>query len=103
MRPLPEALARNAQRLFWDVDVASIDLDQHADFVMGRVLSHGDQDAVVCLQRELGDDALRAFVARAPHRLDARSRRFFEVVLNVSESTCTPRPFRKRNAQLFRH
>jgi hypothetical protein len=85
------------------VDVKSIDLNRHADFVLGRVLSLGDAEAVHCLRREFGDDALRDFVARAPHRLDARSRRFFEVVLNVSESTCKQAPFRKRKEQLFRH
>ncbi len=85
------------------MDVANIDLNRHADFVLGRVLSLGDAEAVHCLRREFGDEALRDFVARAPHRLDERSRRFFEVVLNVGESTCSPAPFRKRREQLFRH
>ena len=103
MRRLPEVLRRNAARLFWDVDVGGIDLNRHADFVLGRVLSLGDAEAVLCLRREFGDEALQDFVARASHRLDARSRRFFEVVLNVSESTCNSTAFRKRSEQLFRH
>ncbi len=77
MRRLPEILRRNAARLFWDVDVGGIDLNRHADFVLGRVLSLGDAEAVHCLRREFGDEALRDFVARASHRLDARAPAFF--------------------------
>ncbi len=43
-------------RLFWDVEFTSLNWDRHRDFIIQRVLSHGDLNALHWL-RALVDDA----------------------------------------------
>ena len=103
VRHLPEIIASHASGLFWDVEPESLDLEMHEDFVLGRVLSLGSFEDLTALREEIGDDRIRQFVERAPHRLDRRSRRFFEVVLGArSEEACTTKPFRRTSESLFR-
>jgi hypothetical protein len=91
--------------MFWDVDVQALDPERHEDFIFGRVLSEGTVEAVRALRDEVGDGALRAFLLRAPHRLDRRTRRFLEVVLSdeaiEEEASCTKTPFRRSSDALF--
>lgn len=101
MRRIPEAVVSAASRLFWDVDVAELHPERHEDFIFGRVLTEGDWLTVRALRAEVGDDALRAFLQRAPHRLDARTRRFLETVLPPSKEPCTKAPFRRTSDALF--
>ena len=98
----PEVLA-GAGRLFWDVDPGSLDPRLHQDFILGRVLSEGTEPMVRSLRLAIGDEALRDFLLRAPHRLDKRTRRFLEVVLDgsVAGKPCTPTPFRRSSDALF--
>jgi hypothetical protein len=103
MRRIPQVVKDAGARLFWDVDPASLDPEDHEDFILGRVLSEGDWESVRALRAEVGDAGLRAFLERAPHRLDARTRRFLEVVLPASEEPCTATPFRRSSGGLFSH
>jgi hypothetical protein len=102
---LPEAIFQAGRRLFWDVDVGRLDPVRHEDFIFGRVLSEGTEEMVRALRAEVGDSALRAFLERAPHRLDRRTRRFLEVVLSDAatqeQTTCTKTPFRRNSDALF--
>jgi hypothetical protein len=101
MRAIPSAVLQAARRLFWDVDVAALDPELHEDFILGRVLSEGDWTIVHALREEVGDQALRAFVDRAPHRLDKRTRRFLDVVLPANSDPCTTPHFRRNSDGLF--
>jgi hypothetical protein len=80
--------ATELARLFWDVDPTAIDPGCHEDFVLARLLCEGDWGVVRRIRELLGDAALGAFVRRAGHRLDRRTRRFFEVVLALEPSPC---------------
>lgn len=101
MKRLPDIVLEHAPRLFWDVELASIDPVLHEDFILGRVLDHGTWDDVRALRTALGDAALRSFVARAPHRLDRRSLAFYRVVLGLEPSACATTSFRRNSAPLF--
>lgn len=105
MQRIPEAILQAGNRLFWDVDVSRLDPEQHEDFIFGRVLSDGTTEMVRALRGEVGDGALRAFLRRAPHRLDRRTRRFLEVVLAGAgieeDAQCTKTPFRRNSDALF--
>jgi hypothetical protein len=98
---LPEAVQNEFQRLFWDIEPKGLDTQLHMDFILGRVLSFGSERAVKAIVEEVSLEALREFVLRAPHRLDRRSRRFFEVVFSVQESTCTTKPSRPVISPLY--
>jgi hypothetical protein len=102
VKEIPDAVLSESPRLFWDVDTRALDPEAHEDFILGRVLTEGSWEAIGALRAEVGDDALRTFVIRAPHRLTARARRFFEVVLSIPEGTCTQKRFRPSSEQLFR-
>jgi len=105
MDRIPDCIARAGDRLFWDVDPTTLDPQKHEDFILGRVLSEGTLEMVQAVRAVVGDDGLRDFVKRAPHRLDRRSLRFFQVVLGLSAadqgSPCTMTPFRRRSDALF--
>jgi hypothetical protein len=101
MRRIPDAILKAAPRLFWDVNVETLDPERHEHFILGRVLSEGDWETVSALRAEVGEHALRAFLDSAPHRLDRRTRRFLEVVLPPSKEPCTKAPFRRSSDALF--
>jgi hypothetical protein len=101
MRALPPEVASQASRLFWDVDLPAIDLVQHEDFIIARVLVEGDWSSVRALRREIGDEGLAAFCLRAGHRLDKRTQRFFEVVLGLEPGTCKKTSWRSGSESLF--
>lgn len=105
MRRIPQVILQSGNRMFWDVDVNVLDPSRHEDFILGRVLSEGTLEMVRALRDEVGDTVLCAFLRRAPHRLDRRTRRFLEVVLSdvVAEAPepCTKTPFRRNSDALF--
>ena len=88
MHSLPPEVADRADRLFWDVDLSSLDPEQHEDFIVARVLMEGDWTTVRALRRVLGDVRLAQLVQRAGRRLDRRTRRFFETVLEIPAEPC---------------
>jgi hypothetical protein len=100
---IPDEVIKEAPHLFWDVDPATLDPAKHEDFILGRVLSKGSWAALRAIRLTVGDQKLREFVQRAPHRLDLRSRRFLEVALSIDETPCTTTPFRRSNERLFSH
>lgn len=101
MRRIPQVILDAGSRLFWDVDVKTLDAERHEAFILGRILSEGDWTVVRALRAEVGDEALRAFLDAAPHRLDERTRRFLEVVLPPSKEPCTTTHFRRSSGALF--
>jgi len=44
--PLTKQLVQSIDRLLWDVDPETLDLERHEDFVIGRILTEGDLEAV---------------------------------------------------------
>jgi hypothetical protein len=102
MRELPQTIRSKLPKLFWDVDVAQLDPELHEDFMLGRLLNEGDWEVVQALRSALGDEGLAAFVRRAGRRLDRRTRRFLEVVLEIPPEPCTTTSSTQRSAPLFR-
>jgi hypothetical protein len=101
MRALPKELIASAPRLFWDVDVSALDPARHEDFIIGRVLVEGRWDDVQALRSVVGDEGLAAFCRRAGHRLNKRTRAFFEVVLGLEPGTCEKTSWRSASVPLF--
>jgi hypothetical protein len=89
--------------LFWDVDLGRLDPEQHRDFILGRLLSEGDWAVVQATRAWVGDDAIADYVRRdAGRRLDRRTRRFLEVVLDIPPEPCTKTSSTSPSAPLFR-
>ena len=61
---MDELLPDEVRRLFWDVDPEGVDLHQHADYGMERVMTRGGWVAMRWLRRAYRNDDLRAFLER---------------------------------------
>ena len=74
------------QSLFWDIDLAKLDLDKHEIFILKRVFERGDWDQVKFLFRYYGLEKISAFVESKP-RMDIRGFSFAEnLVLGMREN-----------------
>src|SRR5262245_59319803 len=70
------------RHLFWDIDLTENHLEQHADWLLRRVLQFGDWEDVHQARMFFGDDAVSR---AATHRsMDVRTRRFWQIVLDPS-------------------
>ncbi|MEK7509554.1 MAG: hypothetical protein AAB605_02465 [Patescibacteria group bacterium] len=63
--------------LFWDVDHATLDEEQHADFIIRRVLARGDIDDVRWAFSRYGNERVAA-AARTARDFDARTAHFWK-------------------------
>jgi hypothetical protein len=68
------------QRLFWDVDPATIDIDRHRAYVMERVMTRGRWEAMQWLLAAYPTDAIRAFVEQAQGTLPPSVLAFWALV-----------------------
>ncbi len=76
-------------KYFWEVEPDKVDLEENAYYVIGRVLDHGNFDAVRQVRRYYGDPRLREFLLSSYARgLSKRIMRFWQVVLNLSAEEC---------------
>ncbi|MEO0128561.1 MAG: hypothetical protein ABIL44_12550 [candidate division WOR-3 bacterium] len=44
--------------LFWDVNISNIDINQHASFIIRRVLDYGDAKAINWLRRNYPEELI---------------------------------------------
>ena len=81
-QPLPESLAT----LFWDHPGGGVSWEEHREFVIDRVLSHGSWDAIRWVRARAADDELRAVIQRTRgRRLSRRQLRFWQLVLDLPD------------------
>lgn len=80
-RLTPKQLVRRLSPLFWDVDLTEQHLEENSDWILRRVLQFGNWEDVHLVRLHFGDRAIRR---AASHRsMDARTRRFWDVVLGA--------------------
>lgn len=84
-RELPAEVAR----WFWDTDPASVDLERHRDYVMGRIMARGGWSAMKWLRRTYSRDELADFVRRKGHQLAPRELAYWALIACVD---VPPRP-----------
>jgi len=64
--------------LFWDVDLAQLDVEAHAEYVLGRVLERGRLEDVLWALSTYGADRIHGFLReRARPELSARTLAFW--------------------------
>ena len=79
----PPAIVKLLAPLFWDRRLQESDLDEHAGWVLERVLTTGNRAQVAAARSFFGDAAvLRATGRRG---VDARTRRFWHLILGENE------------------
>ncbi len=67
--------------LFWDAE--SVDIEQHADYVIARVLDFGDEKDLKTLREIYADNKLIG-VVRKRRGLLSMTRRFWSVYFNIT-------------------
>ncbi len=82
----PVGLPECVTRLLWDTEPGSVGLETHRDSLIGRVLAHGEWDAVRWLRASVGDEAIRAWIRTTrARRLSRRQIRLWQILLDLPE------------------
>lgn len=79
---LPESVLR----VLWDTDPTAVSLETHRASLIGRVLAHGEWEAIRWLRRNAGDEAIRAWIVTTRGRRLSRAQiRFWQLLLELPE------------------
>jgi len=77
-------LPADVARLFWEIDVTTLDLERHRDYVLERVMTRGGLEAMRWLVRTYDRAQLAEFLSRRAERLTPRDRAFWGLVAGVA-------------------
>jgi hypothetical protein len=72
------------KELFWDVDYDNIDFEDHARFVIGRVVMRGNLDDWNTLKEFYGLEKIRTEVVNIRY-LDKRTLSYLSAILNIKK------------------
>jgi hypothetical protein len=85
--------------LFWDVELAQLDVEKHADYILGRVLERGRIDDVGWVLRFYGEDRIHAFLRERPRaELSARTLAFWRAYFREEQPWPTPPDWRRASS-----
>lgn len=82
-------LSSSLNRFFWDVNPAQLNLDQHASFIIERILEYGDIPAFTWLREKYTQEQLIK-ILKTTRSLSKRSANFWSLYyhLNPAEVPC---------------
>ncbi len=83
-----QLLSDNLGRLFWDIDLSEVSLNNYPEWVVERVLEFGNFDDVQLLVRYFGKAAFLDLVSGARFA-SRRTMSFWEAVLEQEGCACT--------------
>ena len=72
--------------LFWDQELDESKLEDHRNWVLGRVLMFGTEAQVTAARSYFGEEAIRMAIKR--REMDPRTRNYWKLILGEA---CTPR------------
>ncbi|HVK87857.1 MAG TPA: hypothetical protein VM513_27245 [Kofleriaceae bacterium] len=77
---------RAMESLFWNVDIAQLDVQRDADFILTRILERGRMVDVDWAIARYGVERIHRYFRTAPRpELSRRTIRFWKVVLHAQE------------------
>jgi hypothetical protein len=80
----PAKLPRPLRRFFWDYDFDVLSWERDRGFITGRILTHGNWEAVIWLRSVAGDQGLRQWIMHHQGReLSPQQLRFWELILGL--------------------
>jgi len=75
----------NNRSLFWDVNVETIDIEKHANYIIERFLEYGTLDGVRWLRKFYGDERIRQFLLTKRFRIRSKKTlNYWRLILNIS-------------------
>jgi Family of unknown function (DUF6922) len=100
--PLPAEILAEAAVLFHDVRPEEIDPEEHAPYVIARVLDRGTLKSVRALLRFYGKDRIRSFFRQGgAARLSPRTVPLWAAFLDLAPDECTPRSSPQRSSPFW--
>ena len=85
---LPECLLP----FFWDVNFTRLCVEESSYFVIGRLMEHGDEEAVKFLVRTYNRNEM-IHVLKNSRSLSMRSRNFWRIFLDLENEPCIPKQY----------
>ena len=85
-----EGLPSRLRPFFWDVDFQKLSIADSAYFIIGRLMEHGDEAAMVFLLETYSKIEM-IHVLKNSRSLSRRSREFWRIFLDVDGEQCTPK------------
>ena len=77
-------------KYFWEVKPENIDMQEHAFYILGRVLEYGDTEAVKNARKVYGDRLIRKFLLSTNSRvLSNRTMERWQGLLKLEPQECT--------------
>jgi hypothetical protein len=70
--------------LFWDIDLAALDMEKHAPYIVERILDHGQMDDWRFIRRYYGLERLKA-IALGIRSMSPKSLSFISTVTQTPE------------------
>ena len=87
MRESPVELPESIRLLFWEYAEGAVSWERHRDFVVERVLSRGDWDAICWVRRQAGDAGLLDTLRRTRGRWLSRPQiRFWRLIFGLPDA-----------------
>lgn len=80
---VPASLPPDVARLFWDTEPERVDLREHRDYVMERVMSRGGWTAMRWLRDTYPAEELADFLVRKGGRLAPRERAYWSLIAGI--------------------
>jgi hypothetical protein len=78
-----ERFPEEVVRLFWDTEPRRVDLQQHRDYVMERVMSRGGWNAMRWLRQAYSPEEMGDYLRRKGHRLAPRELAYWTVIAGI--------------------
>lgn len=87
MRDMNDAtLPRFLSKLFWDVDFEHLSLTKHRNFVLRRVLDHGDPEAIAWMRQTFSPEEIRSSLKKY-RGFSRKSANFWALVYDIGKDS----------------
>jgi hypothetical protein len=91
-----ERIPESLRPFFWDVDFENLSVGDFPHFIISRLMEHGDETGLRFLMRTYSLQELLETL-RTSRSISRRSRKFWALLLEIKEESCTvkryPTPF----------
>lgn len=87
--------------LFWDIDLDTLDQDQHRRFIIERILARGDEADFLWARDAYGMNPLKKVFLTAKS-LNPKSVSFWNVYFNIDTDICTRKPSLLKRAAFWK-
>lgn len=99
MKSLPKFL----EKYFWGVDFPNLNKENHASFIIERILEYGDEKAVKWMRRDFNSKKIKKVLSTSKN-LSPKSANFWQLILNIKRDKvlCLRKSFREKQRLIWK-